>query len=74
MICIINNKKWFVSAVGGDLREYLEGLANAEDMLKYVEQHPFGQERLTEESKSWNFYSKVIDKLSAGQPKRSGVL
>ncbi|XP_004514837.1 uncharacterized protein [Cicer arietinum] len=61
-------------AVGGDLREYLEGLANAEDMLKYVEQHPFGQERLTEESKSWNFYSKVIDKLSAGQPKRSGVL
>ncbi|KAH1200138.1 hypothetical protein GmHk_18G053331 [Glycine max] len=51
-------------AVGGDLRQYLDGLANAENMVKYVEQHPFGQEAINERSQSWNFYLKVIDSLS----------
>ncbi|XP_020208865.1 uncharacterized FCP1 homology domain-containing protein C1271.03c [Cajanus cajan] len=52
---------------GGELRVYLDGLANAEDMAKYVEEHPFGQERISETSQSWNFYRQVIDSLSAGQ-------
>ncbi|XP_061365982.1 uncharacterized protein LOC133309242 [Gastrolobium bilobum] len=52
-------------AAGGDLRLYLYGLANVENMLKYVEQHQFGQERVTKRSQSWKFYVKVIDSLSA---------
>jgi hypothetical protein len=59
-----------LSAAGGDLRRYLEGLANAENMLKYVEQHPFGQERITETNESWDFYLNVINSLSACQPKK----
>ncbi|KHN14025.1 hypothetical protein glysoja_038081 [Glycine soja] len=51
-------------AAGGDLRQYLDGLANAENMVKYVEQHPFGQEAINERSQSWNFYLNVIDSLS----------
>lgn len=59
-----------MTAAGGDLRQYLEGLANAENMLKYIEQHPFGQERITERSESWSFYLKVIDSISSCQPEK----
>ncbi|XP_061366501.1 uncharacterized protein LOC133309720 [Gastrolobium bilobum] len=52
-------------AVGGDLREYVNGLANAEDMSKYVKEHPFGQEGISKTSKSWDFYLQVIGSLSA---------
>ncbi|XP_019442401.1 PREDICTED: ubiquitin-like domain-containing CTD phosphatase 1 [Lupinus angustifolius] len=47
-------------AIGGDLREYLDGLANSEDMAKYVEEHPFGQEGINEKSDSWYLYLNVI--------------
>ncbi|XP_017417252.1 uncharacterized protein LOC108327996 isoform X2 [Vigna angularis] len=57
-------------AAGGDLREYLDGLANAENIQKYVEQHPFGQSAIDERSQSWNFYSKVLDSLSTCQPEK----
>ncbi|KAG4911730.1 hypothetical protein JHK82_052332 [Glycine max] len=43
-------------AEGGELRIYLDGLANAEDMHKYIEEHPFGQEGINETSESWDFY------------------
>ncbi|KAF8399609.1 hypothetical protein HHK36_015478 [Tetracentron sinense] len=45
---------------GGDLRVYLEGLVMAEDIQKYVEQHPFGQRAITKANTSWVFYLKVI--------------
>ncbi|QCE12681.1 hypothetical protein DEO72_LG10g3929 [Vigna unguiculata] len=51
-------------ARGGDLREYLNGLADAENMQKYVEQHPFGQSAIDERSEFWNFYREVLDSLS----------
>ncbi|KAK7374630.1 hypothetical protein VNO80_08067 [Phaseolus coccineus] len=51
-------------AAGGDLQQYLEGLANAENMQKYVEQHPFGQKAINEKSQFWNFYRRVLDSLS----------
>ncbi|CAI8591949.1 unnamed protein product [Vicia faba] len=51
-------------AAGGSLRRYLDGVANAENMVKYVEQHPFGQERLNERSDSWNFYLNVMNSLT----------
>ncbi|XP_052723625.1 uncharacterized FCP1 homology domain-containing protein C1271.03c isoform X1 [Vigna angularis] len=52
-------------AEGGELRVFLEGLTKAEDMRKYVEEHPFGQEAISKTSDSWNFYSQVIESLSA---------
>ncbi|KAK0583810.1 hypothetical protein LWI29_003383 [Acer saccharum] len=48
---------------GGDLSVYLEGLAKAENVQKFVEQHPFGQRALTEENASWDFYIEVINSL-----------
>ncbi|XP_058728611.1 uncharacterized FCP1 homology domain-containing protein C1271.03c-like [Vicia villosa] len=57
-------------AVGGDLRRYLDGLASAENMLNYVEEHPFGQERITEKDESWDFYLNVINSVSVCQSKK----
>ncbi|KAK9267023.1 hypothetical protein L1049_027660 [Liquidambar formosana] len=45
---------------GGDLRVYLEGLAAAENVQRYVEQNPFGQRAITESNLSWGFYRKII--------------
>ncbi|KAL1338233.1 hypothetical protein HN51_032916 [Arachis hypogaea] len=50
---------------GGDLREYIGDLVNVENVPKYVEEHPFGQEPITKTSQSWNFYIQIIDSLSA---------
>lgn len=59
-----------MTAAGGDLREYLDGLANAENVPEYVEQHPFGQSAIDEKSESWDFYSKVLDSLSTWKPEK----
>lgn len=48
---------------GGDLRVYLEEVAAAENIQKYVEKHPFGQRAITQTSSSWRFYFKVINSL-----------
>lgn len=59
-----------MAAVEGDMRQYLEGLANADNMQKYVEEHPIGQESIRESSEFWSFYLQVIDSVSASsQPK-----
>ncbi|XP_030452184.1 uncharacterized protein LOC115674019 isoform X2 [Syzygium oleosum] len=49
---------------GGDLRVYLEELAAANDIRQYVAQHPFGQTAISEESKSWRFYLKVVNTVT----------
>ncbi|KAL6526336.1 hypothetical protein OROMI_029976 [Orobanche minor] len=49
---------------GGDIRVYLEGLLTSENVQKYVEQHPFGQNAINESSLSWGFYSGVLQTLS----------
>uniref|UniRef100_A0A7C9ECY2 Mitochondrial import inner membrane translocase subunit TIM50 n=1 Tax=Opuntia streptacantha TaxID=393608 RepID=A0A7C9ECY2_OPUST len=50
------------SALGarGNIRVYLEELAVADNVQKYIEQHPFGQSAITERSLSWHFYDRVI--------------
>lgn len=45
---------------GGDLRVYLEGLAEAANVQEYVKQNPFGQRPITEKNLSWGYYQKVI--------------
>ncbi|KAL5724566.1 hypothetical protein ACHQM5_007808 [Ranunculus cassubicifolius] len=45
---------------GGKIREYLEGIATAEDVQKYVEHNPFGQRAVTSRSSSWGYYLRII--------------
>ncbi|KAF7116616.1 hypothetical protein RHSIM_RhsimUnG0020400 [Rhododendron simsii] len=49
---------------GGDLRVYLERLASANNVQKYVEMNPFGQRPITETNLSWKFYLKVMNASS----------
>ncbi|XP_062022207.1 uncharacterized protein LOC133738645 [Rosa rugosa] len=55
------NRKDSSLGPGGDIRSYLEGLAMAESVQKYVEQNPFGQQPITKSNPSWNFYRRVIE-------------
>ncbi|KAM3703425.1 hypothetical protein ACJW31_04G095000 [Castanea mollissima] len=48
----------------GNLRIYLERLAMAENVQKYVEQNPFGQRAITKSNPSWAFYRRVIDAIA----------
>lgn len=47
----------------GDIRAYLEGLAAADNVQHYVEQHSFGQGFISESSPSWDFYYKAVISL-----------
>ncbi|XP_010433538.1 PREDICTED: uncharacterized protein LOC104717628 [Camelina sativa] len=51
------------SALGpeGELRKYLERIADAENVQKFVAENPFGQTAITETHESWEFYSKVVE-------------
>ena len=50
----------FTTGPEGDLRKYLEKLAMAENVQKYVEQNPFGQRAITESDPNWKYYSDII--------------
>lgn len=39
-----------MTAQGGELRAYLQGLTEVDDMRKYVKEHPFGQEAINNAS------------------------
>lgn len=45
----------------GDLRSYLERLAASDNVQKFIEQNPFGQQPISYTDESWKFYLKVID-------------
>ncbi|XP_039034376.1 serine/arginine repetitive matrix protein 2-like [Hibiscus syriacus] len=51
----------FATQPGGDLRIYLERLAEAENVQKFIGQNPFGQSAITEADPHWDFYSQIID-------------
>ncbi|TKY73293.1 FCP1 y domain-containing protein [Spatholobus suberectus] len=55
---------------GGDLRVYLERLAMAENVQKYVSDHSFGQRHITETNPSWRYYCKVIDSVKRSRNAR----
>lgn len=48
---------------GGDVRAYLEELSVAEDIQKFVGQHPFGQKPINETNECWGFYLKVLSSV-----------
>ncbi|WVZ14127.1 hypothetical protein V8G54_011693 [Vigna mungo] len=47
-------------AQGGELRAYLQGLTEVDDMRKYVKEHPFGQEAINNASINWITHSRYI--------------
>ncbi|KAB2631021.1 hypothetical protein D8674_008540 [Pyrus ussuriensis x Pyrus communis] len=47
--------------ITGELRLYLDGLADADDVTSYVKEHPFGQPAITTKHSDWGFYSKIIN-------------
>lgn len=47
----------------GELRLYLEGLADAESVTCYVKEQPFGQPAITPLHSEWGFYSKIVRHL-----------
>ncbi|KAI3762694.1 hypothetical protein L1987_53135 [Smallanthus sonchifolius] len=44
----------------GDLRNYLERLAASDNVQKFIEKNPFGQQPITYDDESWYFYRKII--------------
>ncbi|CAH1442941.1 unnamed protein product [Lactuca virosa] len=44
----------------GDLRNYLEKLAASDNVQKFIQQNPFGQQPISYNNESWKFYLKVI--------------
>lgn len=61
MVSVDANFPW--AGPGGDIRVYLENLATADDVQRYVQEHPFGQPSITKSDRHWNFYVKILDKL-----------
>lgn len=47
----------------GELRLYLEGLADADDVTSYVKENPFGQPAISTTHSEWEFYSKIINAI-----------
>ncbi|KAL6880319.1 hypothetical protein ACP4OV_011884 [Aristida adscensionis] len=45
----------------GDLRLYLKKLATADDVQRYVKEHPFGQPAITKSDPDWSFYVRIVD-------------
>lgn len=48
----------------GDLRKYLERLSASDNVQKFIEQNPFGQQAISYNNESWKFYLKVIGDTS----------
>ncbi|KDP31363.1 hypothetical protein JCGZ_11739 [Jatropha curcas] len=50
---------------GGNLRLYLEKLAEAQNVQEFVAQNPFGQPAITEANPFWGFYQKILSGTSS---------
>ncbi|KAL5807503.1 hypothetical protein ACOSQ4_030236 [Xanthoceras sorbifolium] len=48
----------------GELRLYLDGLVEADDVPSYVKENPFGQAAITSTHPEWVFYSQIIKRYS----------
>ncbi|XP_050229740.1 uncharacterized protein LOC126678872 [Mercurialis annua] len=44
----------------GELRVFLDGVAEADDVASYVEENPFGQPAITSDHPDWGFYAKIV--------------
>lgn len=51
----------------GELRVYLERLAEADNVQKFIQENPFGQRPITAASPSWQFYAKIVGTCASQQ-------
>ncbi|PWA35963.1 HAD-like domain-containing protein [Artemisia annua] len=58
-----NNKVDDFLGPHGELRAFLGGLAEANDVPTYVKDHPFGEAAITPSHSDWGYYSKIIRSL-----------
>ncbi|KAD3337578.1 hypothetical protein E3N88_33098 [Mikania micrantha] len=54
------NKKDDFLGPKGELRVFLEGLAEAEDVQSYVQDHPIGEPEILPSHPDWDYYCKII--------------
>ncbi|MFS7990319.1 putative FCP1 domain, HAD superfamily protein [Helianthus anomalus] len=54
------SKKDDLLGPNGELRVFLEGLVEAEDVQTYVEEHPIGDPEITPSHPDWDHYCKII--------------
>ncbi|KAL8259616.1 hypothetical protein R6Q59_027569 [Mikania micrantha] len=55
-----NDAKCFLLGPKGELRVFLEGLAEAEDVQSYVQDHPIGEPEILPSHPDWDYYCKII--------------
>ncbi|KAJ9559174.1 hypothetical protein OSB04_013788 [Centaurea solstitialis] len=58
-----NNRVDNLLGPGGAIRAFLDGLAEAEDVPAYVQNHPFGTPAITPSHPYWDYYDNVIRSL-----------
>ncbi|XP_021986038.1 uncharacterized protein LOC110882280 [Helianthus annuus] len=54
------NKEDNLLGPSGEIRVFLEGLAEAKDVQSYVKAHPIGDPAITSSHADWDYYSKII--------------
>ncbi|KAM0053478.1 hypothetical protein Hdeb2414_s0007g00260031 [Helianthus debilis subsp. tardiflorus] len=54
------NKEDNLLGPNGEIRVFLEGLAEAKDVQSYVKAHPIGDPAITSSHADWDYYSKII--------------
>ncbi|KAL6639741.1 hypothetical protein ACP70R_022563 [Stipagrostis hirtigluma subsp. patula] len=59
----LNQRDDYSLGPGGDLRVYLEKLAQADDVQVFVQDNPFGQPAIAESDPHWNFYMQIVNKV-----------
>lgn len=51
------------AGAGGDVRVYLEMLAEAENVQRFIQHNPFGQSAITNRSEYWDFYLRAMNTI-----------
>ncbi|XP_073145303.1 uncharacterized FCP1 homology domain-containing protein C1271.03c-like [Henckelia pumila] len=50
-----------VLGLNGELRKFLDGLADADDVPSYVKDHPIGQLAISPAHPDWKYYARIVD-------------
>ncbi|XP_076884570.1 uncharacterized protein LOC143533785 [Bidens hawaiensis] len=54
------NKEDDLLGPNGEMRVFLDGLADAKDVQSYVKDHPIGDPAITSSHADWDYYSNII--------------
>ncbi|XP_076884586.1 uncharacterized protein LOC143533810 [Bidens hawaiensis] len=54
------NKEDDALGPNGEVRMFLDGLADAKDVQSYVKAHPIGDPAITSSHVDWDYYSKIV--------------